>query len=152
MKKEEAKELSIERVNLIMEYINSILSDEEVVNSKMNFNYAKINGQIMVTLDIYVPLRNFEKHLNLGINYNHINVLYKEFLDRIISDILPSDNVGATEFYTIKSNFGVFNGIDAINTKDSNININMPGINEEVKEEYNSKYSKYADSLMNKSY
>lgn len=43
MKKEEAKELSIERVNLIMEYINNILSDEEVTNSKMNFNHTKIS-------------------------------------------------------------------------------------------------------------
>lgn len=152
MKKEEAKELSIQRVNLIMDYINNILSDKEVVNSKMNFSHAKIDGQTMCTLDIYVPSRNFEKHLNLGITYDHINVLYKEFFDRVISDVLPNDEIGATCFYTVKSNMGSFSGIDVINVNDSNININMLGINREVIDEYDKNYKAYADSLKNKSY
>lgn len=104
----------------------------------------------MSTLDIYVPQKNFEKHLNLGITYDHINILYKEFLDRILTDLLPSDSVGATEFYTVKSNFGIFTGIDAINTLERNINIYMPGTKKEVIEEYNGKYIKYANSRAKK--
>lgn len=147
MKKDEAKELSIQRVDLIMEYINNILSDDELKKANMEFDHAKINGQTMCTLEIFVPFRNFEKHLNLGITYDHINVLYKEFLDKIVTDVLPSDNIGATRFYTIKSNMGTFTGIDALNINEASIEINMPGIKKEIIDEYENKYNDFEASI-----
>ena len=146
MKKEEAKVLSVQRVDLIMEYINGILSDDGIFNSKINFNHSKINGQIMSILEIRVPHNNFEKNINLGITYDHINELYKQLLDRIVSDILPSDNLGATRFYTIKGDFESFSGIEIMNINNSKINIDMPDIELEVKSDYNNNYNAFVAS------
>ena len=81
MKKIEAQAISPERSRLIIEYITKILSDTEKVNASMNFSSVKIDNQIMCTLDIYVPQRNFEKHLNLGITTDHDLILYEQLLN-----------------------------------------------------------------------
>ena len=83
MKKKEAEVLALKKVDVIVEYIMQILEDTSKVSGMMNFSSAKIDGQNMCTMDIYVPFRNFEKHLNLGITSDHYNVLCKEFLDRV---------------------------------------------------------------------
>lgn len=150
MKKEEAKALANDRVRVIMEYITLILEDTVKVSAKMKFNHAKINGQNMNTLDIYVPEKDFEKHINLGITTDHSDIIYKSFLDKVIEEILPSETIGATKFYSIRSNQGAFDGIDAMNDIGSNIKINMYGISNEVYEEYNEKYDKYVNSLKQK--
>lgn len=59
MKKIEAQALAVEKSKLTIEYITQILSNKEIVNSKMNFSSANIDGQKMCTLDIYVPEKKF---------------------------------------------------------------------------------------------
>ena len=150
MKKEEAKVLANDRVRVIIEYITLILEDTVKVSAKMKFNHAKINGQNMNTLDIYVPEKDFEKHINLGITTDHSDIIYKSFLEKVIEEILPSENIGATKFYSIRSNQGAFDGIDAMNDIGSSIKINMYGIIDQIKIEYHEKYDNYVDSLRSK--
>lgn len=88
MKKIEAQAIAPERSRLVIEYITKILSDIEKVNASMNFSSAKIDNQMMCTLDIYVPQRNFEKHLNLGITSDHSLVLYEQILNDFIDTFL----------------------------------------------------------------
>lgn len=137
MKKIEAQSIAIERVKVILEYIRQIMSDEEKVYGNMNFNSRKIDGQNMITLDIYVPIKEFEKHINLGITTDHINVLFKELLTQIEKEIFPDDHLAVTRFYTLKSMMETFDGIDITNEIGSKIKINMSYINKDLKEEYN---------------
>ena len=141
MKKIEAKALAPEKSKLVIEYITQILSDSEKVNSVMDFWYAKIDGQNMCTMDIYVPFRNFEKHLNLGITSDHYNVLCKEFLDRVITTFLPHETIGATRFYQFRSN-SIFDGVSIVNSIGSEIKVNMYGVDRSISNEYNEKYIK----------
>ena len=59
MKKKEAEVLALKKVDVIVEYIMQILEDTSKVSGMMNFSSAKIDGQNMCTMDIYVPFRNF---------------------------------------------------------------------------------------------
>lgn len=125
MKKIEAKALAPEKSKLVIEYITQILSDSEKVNSVMDFWYAKIDGQNMCTLDIYVPERNFEKHLNLGITIDHSLVLYEQILNDFLDTFLEHETMGVTRYYSIKSMQNDFSGVDAVNLNDSRIKINF---------------------------
>ena len=125
MKKIEAKVLAPEKSKLVIEYITQILSDSEKVNSVMDFWYAKIDGQNMCTLDIYVPERNFEKHLNLGITIDHSLVLYEQILNDFLDTFLEHETMGVTRYYSIKSMQNDFSGVDAVNRNGSRIKINF---------------------------
>jgi len=125
MKKIEAKALAPEKSKLVIEYITQILSDSEKVNSVIDFWYAKIDGQNMCTLDIYVPETNFEKHLNLGITIDHSLVLYEQILNDFLDTFLEHETMGVTRYYSIKSMQNDFSGIDAVNLNGSRIKINF---------------------------
>lgn len=125
MKKIEAKALAPEKSKLVIEYITQILSDSEKVNSVMDFWYAKIDGQNMCTLDIYVPETNFEKHLNLGITIDHSLVLYEQILNDFLDTFLEHETMGVTRYYSIKSMQNDFSGVDAVNRNGSRIKINF---------------------------
>lgn len=125
MKKLEAKVLAPEKSKLVIEYITQILSDSEKVNSVMDFWYAKIDGQNMCTLDIYVPETNFEKHLNLGITIDHSLVLYEQILNDFLDTFLEHEIMGVTRYYSIKSMQNDFSGVDAVNRNGSRIKINF---------------------------
>lgn len=143
MKKKEAELLAKQKVNVIIEYIMQILSDSERVTSSMDFSSAKIDGNNMCTIDIYVPSKNFERHLNLGITSDHKNSIYKEFLNRVIIDFLPHDSIGATKFYRLRSYDRLFDGIKVINTIGSEIEVNMYGIDKNIFNEYNTRYEEF---------
>lgn len=147
MKKEEAREISIKRADLIMEYIYQILSDSEVVVGRMNFGTKKIDGQMMEILDIYVPSKGFERHFNLGITSDHNNVLYEELLNRFRDELFSHETIGVTNIHTLKSNFSSFEGVVARNTTGSKIKIDMLGINEELKSKFSQAYTDFEDSL-----
>ena len=137
MKKKEAEVLALKKVDVLVEYIMQILEDTSKVSGMMNFSSAKIDGQNMCTMDIYVPFRNFEKHLNLGITSDHYNVLCKEFLDRVITTFLPHETIGATRFYQFRSN-NIFDGVSIVNSIGSEIKVNMYGVDRSISNEYNS--------------
>ena len=125
MKKEEAKELSIKRVNLILEYIEQILLDNKVVGT-LTFNSKKINNQNILLLDIEVKPNNFSRYLNLEIESNHSNILYEELLNEIINRYLENENIVLSFYQDIKyfmeSNFS---GITITNFNGSEIKINF---------------------------
>ena len=125
MKKEEAKELSIKRVNLILEYIEQILLDNKVVGT-LTFNSKKINNQNILVLDIEVKPNNFSRYLNLEIESNHSNILYEELLNEIINRYLENENIALSFYQDIKyfmeSNFS---GITITNFNGSEIKINF---------------------------
>lgn len=146
MKKVEAKLIAPERSQLIMEYITQILSDPENVNAKMNFSSYKIDNQLMCTLDIYVPKREFEKHLNLGITSDHSLVLYEQVLNDLLDSFLPHKTIGITKYYSIKSSGRNFSGIDAVNLQGSKININFNSSGQEFMNlitNYTQKYDEF---------
>lgn len=147
MKKKEAEVLALKKVDVIVEYIMQILEDTSKVSGMMNFSSAKIDGQNMCTMDIYVPFRNFEKHLNLGITSDHYNVLCKEFLDRVITTFLPHETIGATRFYQFRSN-NIFDGVSIVNSIGSEIKVNMYGVDRSISNEYNEKYDEYINQSM----
>lgn len=153
MKKIEAQAIAPERSRLVIEYITKILSDIEKVNASMNFSSAKIDNHMMCTLDIYVPQRNFEKHLNLGITSDHSLVLYEQILNDFIDIFLEHETIGITKHYIIKSMQGNFSGIDAVNLIGSKIKINFNTTNPDfmnIVSEYTRKYDEFDESLNNK--
>ena len=152
MKKIEAKALAPEKSKLVIEYITQILSDSEKVNSVMDFWYAKIDGQNMCTLDIYVPETNFEKHLNLGITIDHSLVLYEQILNDFLDTFLEHETMGVTRYYSIKSMQNDFSGVDAVNRNGSRIKINFNTTDPDfmnIISEYTRRYNEFADSLEN---
>ena len=126
MKKLEAQALAVEKSKLIIEYIIQILSDSEKIKSDMIFCNTKINNQPMCTLDIYVPDRKFEKHLNLEITADHSLVLYEQILNSLLDNFLESENIGITKYYSIKS-IGQknFSGVDVVNLNGSRVKLNF---------------------------
>lgn len=152
MKKLEAKSLASEKSKLVIEYITQILSDSEKVNSVMDFWYAKIDGQNMCTLDIYVPETNFEKHLNLGITIDHSLVLYEQILNDFLDTFLENETMGVTRYYSIKSMQNDFSGVDAVNRNGSRIKINFNTTDPDfmnIVSEYTRRYNEFAESLEN---
>ena len=150
MKKIEAKALAPEKSKLVIEYITQILSDSEKVNSVMDFWYAKIDGQNMCTLDIYVPETNFEKHLNLGITIDHSLVLYEQILNDFLDTFLEHETMGVTRYYSIKSMQNDFSGVDAVNLNGSRIKINFNTTNPDfmnIVSDYTRRYNEFAESL-----
>ena len=78
--------LIVNRVDLIMDYIHQIVEDTDEVLATMDFGVSNIDGKKMCTLDIRVPKKEFERHLNLDIPGDYLEVLYEEFLNRIQND------------------------------------------------------------------
>ena len=152
MKKEEAKTLSKERTKVIIEYITQILSDSKKVTSTMNFSKAKIGNETMCTLDIFVPESDFERHLNLGITFDHHLVLYKEVLDSLLDNFLDSDSVGVTKYFST-SGARYFSGVNAVNLNGSVIGINFNTISPDFMNlvmDYTKRYNEYEESLNNR--
>lgn len=118
----------------------------------MDFWYAKIDGQNMCTLDIYVLERNFEKHLNLGITIDHSLVLYEQILNDFLDTFLEHETMGVTRYYSIKSMQNDFSGVDAVNLNGSRIKINFNTTDPDfmnIVSDYTCRYNEFAESLKN---
>lgn len=150
MKKIEAQALAIEKSKLIIEYITQILSDKEIVNSKMNFSSANIDGQRMCTLDIYVPEKNFEKHLNLEITTDHSMILYEQILNDFLDTFLENETMGVTKYYSVKSMSENFSGVKIINLIGSRIMVNFYYEFPDIISMYNEKYTEYEKTINEK--
>lgn len=149
MKKNEAQMLAPSKSNLIMEYITQILSDTDKLNGDIEFNFAKINNQMTCVLDIYVPMKNFEKHLNLEITSDHSLVLYEQVLTDLLN-FLPSDTIGVSKYYSLKSMSEYFSGMVVINSIGSKLKINFNTTNPDfmiLVDSYTAKYDEIAESL-----
>lgn len=150
MKKIEAQALAIEKAKLVIEYITQILSDKEIVNSKMNFSSAKIDGQKICTLDIYVPEKNFEKYLNLEITTDHSMILYEQILNDFLDTFLENETMGVTKYYSVKSMLENFSGVKIINLIGSKIMVNFYYEFPDIISMYNEKYNEYEKTINEK--
>ena len=154
MKKKEAKIIAIEKSKLVIEYIIQILSEPERVKAVMNFSFSKIENKQMCILNIYVPEKNFEKHLNLGIISEHCLVLYEQLLNDFLDTFLEHEMMGVSEYYSIKSMQGIFSGVSAVNSFGSEIKINFRITSPDfmkIVSEYERRYHEFVETLHNKS-
>lgn len=147
MKKEEAMQIAQERSRVLCEYISQILSDPQKVEGEIRINSTKIDKERMLTFDIRVPSKNFERHLNTGISVQHVDVLTGQILDDFIDHFLESEAIGCTRYYRIRGGYGMnIDGITAINSMGSQVRINFVcrGNNfDEQIETYNAKLDEY---------
>ncbi len=150
MKKIEAQALAVEKSKLTIEYITQILSNKEIVNSKMNFSSANIDGQKMCTLDIYVPEKNFEKYLNLEITTDHSMILYEQILNDFLDTFLENETMGVTKYYSVKSMLENFSGVKIINLIGSKIMVNFYYEFPDIISMYNEKYNEYEKTINEK--
>ncbi len=150
MKKIEAQALAVEKSKLTIEYITQILSNKEIVNSKMNFSSANIDGQKMCTLDIYVPEKNFEKYLNLEITTDHSMILYEQILNDFLDTFLENETMGVTKYYSVKSMLENFSGVKIINLIGSKIMVNFYYEFPDIIYMYNEKYNEYEKTINEK--
>ena len=151
MKKNEAQVLAPTKSNLIMEYITQILLDTDKLNGDIEFNFAKINNQMNCVLDIYIPTKDFEKHLNLEITSDHCLVLYEQVLTDLLK-FLPSETIGVTKYFSIKSMSEYFSGVVALNDIGSEVKINFNTTNPDFMmliDNYLEKYDEIAETLKN---
>ncbi len=151
MKKNEAQVLAPTKSNLIMEYITQILSDTDKLNGDIEFNFAKINNQMNCVLDIYIPTKDFEKHLNLEITSDHCLVLYEQVLTDLLK-FLHSETIGVTKYFSIKSMSEYFSGVVALNDIGSEVKINFNTTNPDFMmliDNYLEKYDEIAETLKN---
>lgn len=152
MKKNEAQVLAPTKSNLILEYITQILSDTDKLNGDIEFNFAKINNQMNCVLDIYIPTKDFEKHLNLEITSDHCLVLYEQVLTDLLK-FLPSETIGITKYFSKKSMTEYFSGVIALNNIGSELKINFNTTDPDfmnIISEYTRRYNEFAESLKNK--
>jgi hypothetical protein len=102
-------------------------------------------------LDIFVPIKNFEKHLNLEITSDHCLVLYEQVLNDLLN-FLFSETIGVTKYYSMKSMSEYFSGVVAFNNIGSELKINFNTTSPEFMlliDKYIEKYDEIAKSLSN---
>ncbi|MBQ8892056.1 MAG: hypothetical protein IJ068_04245 [Bacilli bacterium] len=141
-----------ERVNLIIEYIEQILADNMKIESNIEINREIIDGNKTLVLDIYVPIRNFERHFNLDILEENEIDFYKYFMNILIEKFMKSDFIGITKYYMIRPEFfgNSFSGIDITNISGSCLKLAFGSSKEEFIEHvnsYNTKIDNYLDLL-----
>ena len=144
MKRKEARSLASVAVDIIMDEIKRVLDNG--YNAYMEITSEKIEGQNMLALYINIAHDNSSKLLNLYITNEHDIVIYEEFLNRVINDILPNETIGATKFYSFRGR-DMINGINIINSNNIKIVFNMYGIDKEIVDNYNRRYNKFVDRL-----
>lgn len=150
MKKDEALKLTPERSRLLCEYITKILSDNEKVDGEIRLDSAKINNERMLTFDIFVPRKGFEKHLNTGITTQQVDVLTEQIFNDLVDNFLESETMGCTRYYTIRGGYGMnFDGVSAMNNIGSNIKINFVYRGDKFKEQVEN-YNRRLDEYVNR--
>lgn len=153
MKKEEALQIAPERSRLLCEYITQLLSDDKKVNGEIKIDSTKIDNERMLTFDIMVPSRGFEKHLNTGITTQQVDVLTEQIFNDLIDNFMESETMGCTKYYSIRGRYGMnMDGVNAMNSIGSQININFicrgDKFSEQV-ENYNLRLNEYINQQEN---
>ena len=103
MKKQEAESLAIDKSRVMIEYLEQILSDDNI-SGNMIFSSNKIDGkkEKMCTVDIMLS-NGKEKHLNLGIPSIHSDIFTKQFTSDLVERFAKDDTMGVSPFFEIKS-------------------------------------------------
>ena len=103
MKKQEAESLAIDKSRVMIEYLEQILSDDNI-SGNMIFSSNKVDGEKekMCTVDIVLN-NGKERHLNLGIPSIHSDVFTKQFTSDLVNRFAKDDTMGVSPFFEIKS-------------------------------------------------
>lgn len=147
MKKEEALLLAPQRTKLVIEYIEKILSDNNITGD-MKFSAYKIDNQMMCTLSIFVPENDFEKHINLGITADHCDILYAQLFKDLLKTFLEHETIGISRYFDEEN----FAGITA-NSENSKLRMNFIYTGQkfnEIAKEYNESINIYVGQINNK--
>ena len=125
MKKQEAMELAIDKSRVMIEYLEQILSDDNI-SGNMTFRSSKIEGEgeKMCTVDIMLS-NGKEKHLNLGIPSIHSDIFTRQFTSDLVDRFAKDDIMGVSPYFEIKSMPPISrSGMDAISINKETGNIN----------------------------
>ena len=149
MKKQEAEVLAIDKSRVMIEYLEQILSDDNI-SGNMIFSSNKVDGEKekMCTVDIVLN-NGKERHLNLGIPSIHSDVFTKQFTSDLVDRFAKDDTMGVSPFFEIKSMPTTSRrGMDAISINEetgkinNHIKIDFYSIGQDfysIMEEYNEK-------------
>lgn len=96
MKKQEAEVLAIDKSRVMIEYLEQILSDDNI-SGNMIFSSNKVDGEKekMCTVDIVLN-NGKERHLNLGIPSIHSDVFTKQFTSDLVDRFAKDDTMGVS--------------------------------------------------------
>ena len=125
MKKQEAMELAIDKSRVMIEYLEQILSDDNI-SGNMTFRTSKVEGEDekMCTVDIMLS-NGKEKHLNLGIPSIHSDTFTKQFTSDLVDRFAKDDTMGVSPYFEIKSMPPISrSGMDAISINEETGKIN----------------------------
>lgn len=124
MTRDECILLASQRAQLLISYLVQFLSDSNILNGEIFLDAKSIDNQKMCTFEIFVD--GFEKHLNTGIPLKYCDLLNEQIFNKLLDTFLESDTMGVSKYYTVRGGIGMnFDGVYAINTKGSRININF---------------------------
>ena len=143
MKKQEAEVLAIDKSRVMIEYLEQILSDDNI-SGNMIFSSNKIDGEKekMCTVDIMLN-NGKEKHLNLGIPSIHSDIFTRQFTSDLVERFAKEDIMGVSPYFEIKSMPPISrSGMDAIS-----INKETGKINNHIKIDFYYKGQDF-DSIM----
>ena len=115
MKKQEAEILAIDKSRVMIEYVEQILSDDNI-SGNMTFRSSKVEGENekMCTVDIMLS-NGKEKHLNLGIPSIHSDIFTRQFTSDLVERFAKDDTMGVSPYFEIKSMPPISrSGMDAI--------------------------------------
>ena len=143
MKKQEAIELAIDKSRVMIEYLEQILSDDNILGN-MTFRSSKVEGEDekMCTVDIMLS-NGKEKHLNLGIPSIHSDIFTRQFTSDLVERFAKDDIMGVSPYFEIKSMPPISrSGMDAIS-----INKETGKINNHIKIDFYYKGQDF-DSIM----
>ena len=125
MKKQEAMELAIDKSRVMIEYLEQMLSDDNI-SGNMTFRSSKVEGEDekMCTVDIMLS-NGKEKHLNLGIPIIHSDIFTRQFTSDLVERFAKDDIMGVSPYFEIKSMPPISrSGMDAISINKETGNIN----------------------------
>ena len=152
IKAREAMQIAPERSKLLCEYITQILSDHERVSGEIRIDSAKINNERMLTFDISVPNKGFERHFNTGITTQQVDILTEQILNDLIDHYMKSDTIGCTKFFSVRGIGMNMDGISALNSIGSTIYINFVCRGNQFREQvklYNARLDAYINQQKN---
>ena len=133
-----------QRVNLIIDYIEQIMFDNDIVYGDMGTHTIEIDDVKYKSLDIVLKNKPFSRHFNLNIQLSNEATFYKKLLDTFIEKFALSENIGISKYDYRRAEFSgpSFYGIQITNLNGSHLEFYICPSNEEselVIEEYNQK-------------
>lgn len=147
MKKKEAEAIAPGKSNLLLEYIDQILSDEMPVEASITITYDKFDKENIVIYVIKVPKRSFYKSFPVGITLQQKSVLDNQILNDIVNQYLESEFVTLSYFVWKRGMRNDFDGIYLKGTNGTTITLNFGRVDKEISDSYDQRLIDYKNSL-----